>query len=50
VTRDLATDRSTLEVVNDNGIERIHDIDLDVEQRTREWYSTVGNDFDSPRG
>jgi uncharacterized protein len=50
VTRDLATDRSTLQVVNDNGIERIHDIDLDVEQRTREWYSTVGNDFESPRG
>jgi uncharacterized protein len=50
VTRDLATDRSTLQVVNDNGIERIHDVDLDVEQRTREWYSTVNNDFDSPRG
>jgi uncharacterized protein len=50
VTRNLATDRSMLEVVNDNGVERIHDIDMDVEHRVLEQYSTVGNDFDSPRG
>jgi uncharacterized protein len=50
VVRDLATDRATLEVINDNGRERIEDIDLVVEQRTRETYSSAANDFDSARG
>ena len=50
VNRDLATDTSTLAVVNDNGRIRLDDIDLEVENRVREWYSTVGDDFSSPRG
>ena len=50
VHRDLATDRSTLAVVNDNGVVRLDDVDLEVENRVREWYSTVGDDFDSARG
>ena len=50
VTRDLATDVATLEVVNDNGRQYIEDIDMVVEQRTRETYSTRANDFDSARG
>lgn len=50
VTRDLATDRSTLEVVDDDGRQRIEDIDLVLERRVRETYSTVANDFDSAHG
>jgi uncharacterized protein len=50
VIRDLATDRATLEVINDGGKEWIEDIDLVVEQRTRETYSSVANEFDSARG
>lgn len=50
VTRDLALDRSTLEVVNDSGRQHIDDIDLALEQRTWESYSTQANDFNSARG
>ncbi|MEX0952996.1 MAG: CocE/NonD family hydrolase [Nitriliruptoraceae bacterium] len=50
VTRDLATDRSTLEVIDDDGRRRIEDIDLVVERRVRETYSTQANDFNSARG
>jgi uncharacterized protein len=50
VTRDLAIDRATLQVVNDNGRQRIEDIDLVLESRTWESYSTQANDFDSARG
>jgi uncharacterized protein len=50
VTRDLAIDRATLQVVNDNGRQRIEDIDLVLESRTWESYSTQANDFDSGRG
>ncbi len=50
VQRDLATDVATLAVVDDNGIIRIDDIDLEVESRVREWYSTTGDDNSSARG
>lgn len=50
VHRDLATDTSTLAVINDNGVVRIDELDLDVESRVREWYSTVADDFSSARG
>ena len=50
VHRDLARDRSTLEVINDNGIVRLEEIDLEVENRTRECYASEGDDFLSPRG
>jgi uncharacterized protein len=50
VTRDLATDRSTLEVIDDNGRERIEDLDLEVEHRVREWYTTLGDDVTSAEG
>ncbi len=50
VTRDLATDRATLEVVNDSGRRYIEDIDMVLEQRTWESYSTQANDFSSARG
>jgi putative CocE/NonD family hydrolase len=50
VHRDLAQDRSTLEVINDNGIVRLEDIDLEVENRAYEWYSSDADDFLSIRG
>ena len=50
VHRDLAEDSSTLEVINDNGIVYLEDIDLEVENRTFERYSSVGDDFLSARG
>ncbi len=50
VHRDLATDTSTLAVVNDNGRIRLDDVDLEVESRVHEWYSTVADDFESARG
>jgi len=50
VHRDLHTDESTLEVIKDEGRYRIEDIDLEVTDDTREWYSYQVNDFGSPRG
>ena len=50
VHRDLASDTSTLEVINDNGIVHLEDIGLTVENRALEWYTSVGDDFLSARG
>jgi putative CocE/NonD family hydrolase len=50
VIRELDTDLSTLEVVNDNGIFRLEDIDLKVQRKTQEWYSYQADDFSSARG
>jgi len=50
VHRDLAADLSTLEVINDNGIVHLEDIDLEVENRAFEWYSSRGDDFLSVAG
>ncbi len=50
VTRDLATDESTLEVVKDEGVYRIHEIDLNVTDRVWEWYTSRADDFDSLEG
>ncbi|RFF28140.1 hypothetical protein DZK25_04500 [Wenzhouxiangella sp. 15181] len=50
VTRDLAHDRSVLEIRKDKGEVRIDELDLDVRIRTVEWYSHSGNDYDSIRG
>jgi hypothetical protein len=50
VIRDLAADVSTLEVINDEGVYRIEDADLEVERRTTEWYTFADDDFASPRG
>ena len=50
VIRELDTDLSTLEVINDNGIFRLDDIDLTVQRKTEEWYSYQGDDFSSVRG
>lgn len=50
VHRDLATDESVLEVINDAGTWRLDDIDLTVQSEAREWYGSRGDDFDSVRG
>ncbi len=50
VTRDLATDTSTLEVLKDEGVRRIEAIDLEVRERVVERYTARGDDLDSLRG
>lgn len=50
VIRDLAADESTLEVSRDEGRFRLEEIDLEVEDRRYEWYSTYDDDFESARG
>ncbi len=50
VRRNLATDASILEVVNDPGTYRLPHADLIHRIRTLEGYSSVGDDFDSVRG
>jgi len=50
VIRDLASDQSTLEVINDDGVQRIHDIDLVLQRSAVERYSHWDDDFDSVRG
>ena len=50
VTRDLAQDISTLEVVRDEGRYRIEEVDLEVQDKTAEWYSYQADDFESVRG
>lgn len=50
VIRDLDTDVSTLEVVDDSGIVHIKDIDLVMGRKAQEWYTYQGDDFNSVRG
>lgn len=50
VTRDLAEDRSSLEVVNDNGTVLLRKLDLQMQRKALEWYSYRGDDFNSIRG
>ena len=50
VTRDLATDVSKLEVLNDQGSFRIDETDTVVRRDTSEWYTFQRNDVNSVRG
>ncbi|MFW6197514.1 MAG: CocE/NonD family hydrolase [Myxococcota bacterium] len=50
VLHDLASDVSTLEVVRDEGVQWLEDVDLEIERRTHEWYSSRANDFETARG
>ena len=50
VTRDLATDVSTLEVVNDQGSFRLDETGTVVRRATTEWYSFRWDDVTSVRG
>lgn len=50
VIRDLETDVSTLEVVNDKGHRHLSGPNLTDSTRALEWYSSRGDEYDSPRG
>ena len=50
VIRDLANNESRLEVVNDEGVYRLEDIDLEVETRCTERYVSRADDYGSLRG
>jgi uncharacterized protein len=50
VIRDLAEDRSTLEVINDHGTVLLESLGLEMQRKTLEWYSYRSDDFNSVRG
>lgn len=50
VTRDLVTEVSTLEVVNDQGAFRIDETGTTVRRASNEWYSFRWNEVNSVRG
>ncbi len=50
VIRDLGTDLSTLEVINDDGTVYIPDCDLEMQLAAWEWYQHRGYDYNSVRG
>jgi uncharacterized protein len=50
VTRDLATEVSTLEVINDQGAFRIDETGTAVRRSSDEWYSFRWNEVNSVRG
>lgn len=50
VHRDLAEDISALEVIKDEGVYTVDDIDMEVTDRTYDWYTYQGDDFASLRG
>ncbi|QBI18151.1 CocE/NonD family hydrolase [Egibacter rhizosphaerae] len=50
VTRDLAADRSQLEVIEDQGAWRIRAHGLEVRRKTYEWYRSTADDFTSVEG
>ncbi len=50
VTRDLATDTSTLEVVKNEGIRHLHAIGTEVHERAVERYSVQDDDLNSVQG
>ncbi|MGJ7456714.1 CocE/NonD family hydrolase [Halomonas sp. RA08-2] len=50
VIRDMANDRTTLEVINDEGRYRIDDIDLEIAARVTERYQYSYGNYDSVSG
>ncbi len=50
VIRDLAADRSTLEVIDDDGYFELEDVDLKLRKKAEERYSYQGDDFSSAKG
>jgi uncharacterized protein len=50
VIRDLALDRSTLEVIDDQGTVLLRELGLEMQRKAQEWYSYRGDDFNSTRG
>ena len=50
VHRDLALDESVLEVIKDDGLKYIEEIDMEVANRTWNWYRYTEDDFLSLQG
>ncbi len=50
VMRDLAEDRSRLEVINDNRTVYLEAIDLEIRRKALEWYRCQDDDFSSVQG
>ncbi len=50
IIHDLASERSTLEIVDSEGVYRLEDTDTRIEKRGWERYSTVGDDVNSATG
>lgn len=50
VIRELDKDRSTLEIIDDDGLYSLDDIDQRVRVSVEERYSYQGNDYSSPHG
>ncbi|MFI2812608.1 CocE/NonD family hydrolase [Microbulbifer sp. JSM ZJ756] len=50
VVRDLETDVSTLEVINDDGVIYIEPVGVEMQRKALEWYSYRGYDYSSPQG
>lgn len=50
VIRDLESDVSVLEVVDDGGRQYLHSPNLTVQRKGLEWYSFKSDDYDSVRG
>ena len=50
VIRDLALDRSVLEVIDDQGTVMLKELGLEMQRNAQEWYSYRGDDFNSIRG
>jgi putative CocE/NonD family hydrolase len=50
VIRDLAADKSKLEVINDAGCQYIKKIDLTISRKATEWYTFEKDDFNSVEG
>ncbi|TVP92719.1 MAG: CocE/NonD family hydrolase [Thioalkalivibrio sp.] len=50
VIRDLALDRSTLEVVNDQGRVLLRELELETQRKALEWYSYLTDEYNSTRG
>ncbi len=50
VIHDLASDEACLEVVRHDGHFAIDEIELEVQKRTREWYRSQGDNFNSISG
>jgi hypothetical protein len=50
VSRDLVGYTSVLEIIKDGGVLRFDDVDMTTARRVVERYSSVADDFSSPRG
>lgn len=50
LTKDLAADVSTLEVINDQGSFVIGETDTEIVRSTKEWYSFRGDEVNSAKG